>query len=103
MAEKFWFRAGYWSAVAFRVIMIAIALYGVVHQVMDHEVPYAPLALLFAFLAWMRILGAYEGIVMILQNMKTPVVNNSYNFTSEELENAVNAIMFKNMYTGGPN
>ena len=103
MQEQFWYKFGMYSAVTLRVFLYALAIFGIVYQSWNREIPYGPLAFLFAFLAWSRTVGVYEGTLLLVKNMKAPVVNQNLNFDSKDLEDAVNAVMFKNMYGGSPN
>lgn len=103
MSRDFWYKFGFFSAMALRLMMVLLALYGIVTEIWNRQIPYLPLTFLFVFLIWTKTLGIFEGVAYLINTQKAPVTNNNYNFDSKDLEGAVNAIFYKNMYGGGPN
>jgi acyl-CoA reductase-like NAD-dependent aldehyde dehydrogenase len=89
---------GYYSVRLIEWVLYASVVIGIVMSVMAWQFPFLPLALAFS-------MGAYRNTLLIASRFQQPVTTNNITATidTEELEKAVNAVIWKNIYLGGPN
>jgi len=94
----FFYKLGYYSVHVANALAYAVGTAGVIYYIYNKELPFLPFIFLMVYSIWKK-------TFIIYQNSQVDNVNNIINATidTNQLEDAINAINYKNMYLGGPN
>jgi hypothetical protein len=97
MAE-FFYKLGYYSVYVANALAYGIGTAGVVYYIYNRQLPFIPLIFLMVYSVWKK-------TFIIYHNSRVNSINNTITATidTNDLEDVINAINYKNMYLGGPN
>jgi len=94
----FFYKLGYYSVYVANVLAYVLGTAGVVYYIYNKELPFLPFIFLMVYSIWKK-------TFIIYQNSQVNNMNNVITATidTNQLEDVINSINYKNMYLGGPN
>lgn len=94
----FFYKLGYYSVYVANFLAYVLGTAGVVYYIYNKEFPFLPLIFLMVYSIWKK-------TFIIYQNSQVNNMNNVITATidTNQLEDVINSINYKNMYLGGPN
>lgn len=97
--ERFWYVAGTVIGIILKLSIYIAGIYGTITMLINHEIPYLPVILMFVFHAWSRIIGTYELLVQFVNYQ----LSMPKKLSDDEINTVANIISYRNMFGGGPN